>query len=107
LHDVVENVIGDLPELNDISEPEFFHRPDGSYLVDGSMSILDLKDLLGVRSLTEENEEESGFHTVGGLAMNKLDHVPRVGDKFVLKGYRFEIMDMDGHRVDKLLIKML
>jgi putative hemolysin len=107
LHDVAENIMGELPELEDESEPEFFQRSDGSYLVDGSMSIVDLKDLLGVRYLTEENDGESGIHTVGGLAMHTLDHVPGVGDKFVLKGYRFEIMDMDGHRVDKLLIKML
>ncbi len=107
LHDVAENIMGDLPELEDKSEPEFFQRSDGSYLVDGSMSIVDLKDILGVRYLTEEDDEESGIRTVGGLAMHKLDHVPGVGDIFILKGYRFEIMDMDGHRVDKLLIKML
>lgn len=107
LHDVVENIMGDLPALQDKNEPEFFHRPDGSYLVDGSMSIVDLKDLLGVRSFTEGDGKESGIHTAAGLAMHNLNHVPRVGDNFILKGYRFEIMDMDGHRVDKVLIKML
>jgi putative hemolysin len=107
LHDVVENIMGDLPAIEDKSEPEFFQRPDGSYLVDGSMSIEDLKDLLHVRTLTEEDDEESGINTVGGLAMHKLDHVPGVGNKFVLKGYQFEIIDMDGHRVDKLLISKL
>jgi len=107
LHDVVENIMGDFPGMYDKSDPEVFHRPDGSYLVDGSMAIVDLKDLLGVRSLTDDEDEESGINTVGGLAMNKLDHVPRVGDKFSLKGYKFEIIDMDGHRVDKLLISII
>lgn len=107
LHNITENIMGDLPALEEEDEPEYMQRADGSYLVDGSLVLEDLKDLLGVRSLFEADEEESGINTVGGLAMYKLQHVPRVGDIFIVKGYQFEIVDLDGNRVDKLIITKL
>jgi len=109
LHDIIENIMGDMPAIEDKNEVEFFRREDGSYLVDGSIKIDDLKDLLGVRSLIEDEEadEESGINTAAGLVMHKLEHIPEVGDKFTAKGYLFEIMDMDGNRVDKILISLL
>jgi putative hemolysin len=107
LHDIIENIMGDLPAIDDQYEAKYFQRPDGSYLVDGSIKLADLKDLLKVRSLVEDENEESGIYTIGGFAMHKLEHIPEVGDIFTAKGYRFEIMDMDGNRVDKLLITLL
>jgi putative hemolysin len=109
LHDIIENIMGDMPAIEDKIDTEFFRREDGSYLVDGSMRIDDLKDLLGVRSLIEDEDadEESGINTLAGLVIHKLEHIPKVGDTFTAKGYRFEIVDMDGNRVDKILITLL
>lgn len=102
LHDVTENIMGDLPAIEDEDEPEVFRREDGSYLIDGSMLIEDVEDLLDLPSLYDDNEDEANVNTIGGLAMYKLNRIPKAGDKFTIKDRVFEIVDMDGNRVDKL-----
>lgn len=102
LHDVTENIMGDLPAIEDQDEPEVFRREDGSYLIDGSMLIEDVEDLLDLPSLYDDNEDEANVNTIGGLAMYKLNRIPKAGDKFTIKDRVFEIVDMDGNRVDKL-----
>jgi putative hemolysin len=104
LHDISENILGDLPALFDQTQPEIFKRDDGSYLVDGSLKIEDLQDLLNSKILGNEFESEN-ITTLGGLAMAVLNRVPSVGDIFMMANYHFEIIDMDGHRVDKVLVK--
>jgi len=104
LHDVTENIMGDLPEITDEDQPEAFRREDGSYLIDGSMMIEDVQDLLDIRSLFDEDEVRSHINTIGGLTMFKLNRIPKIGDTFVVQGYKFEIVDMDGNRVDKLMV---
>jgi putative hemolysin len=104
LHDVTENIMGELPAIEDPDEPEVFQREDGSYLIDGSMTLEDVKDLLQLYSLSNKDEDVSNINTIGGLAMYKLNRVPRIGDKFHVKGHLFEIIDMDGHRVDKIMV---
>jgi len=106
LHDVTENIIGDLPETGDADEPEAYKRDDGSYLIDGSMKLGDVKDLLGIRYLFEKGRERSSINTIGGYAMYKLNKIPRIGDKFQIEGFLFEIVDMDGNRVDKLMASL-
>jgi putative hemolysin len=106
LHDISENILGDLPALFDKTQPEFFKRDDGSFLVDGSVKIEDLQDFLNSKILGSEFESEN-ITTLGGLAMAVLNRVPSVGDIFVMANYHFEIIDMDGHRVDKVLIKLI
>jgi putative hemolysin len=103
LHDISENILGDLPALLDQTQPEVFKRDDGSFLCDGSLKIEDLEDLLERPILASEFESQN-ITTLGGLAMAVLDRIPMAGDLFVLGDYRFEIMDMDGNRVDKVLI---
>lgn len=105
LHDVTENIIGDLPEITDEDQPEAFRREDGSYLIDGSMMIEDVQDLLDVRSLFDEDEVRSHINTIGGLTMFKLNRIPKIGDTFIVQGYTFEIVDMDRNRVDKLMVR--
>jgi putative hemolysin len=105
LHDVAENIMGDFPEFEDTDEPDVFQREDGSYLIDGSMTLEDAKDLLELSSLFEKDEEEVNINTVGGLAMYKLNRIPKTGDKFLVRGKYFEIVDMDGNRVDKLIVR--
>ncbi len=104
LHDVTENIMGDLPNIDDNEEPEVFTREDGSILIDGSLSIEDVEDLLDLNSLLDPEDEDPNVNTIAGLAMYKLGRVPHSGDFFYIRGYKFEIMDMDGLRVDKLLI---
>ncbi|MDP2853891.1 MAG: hemolysin family protein [Smithellaceae bacterium] len=107
LHDLTENIMGDLPALGDIDEPEVFQREDGSYLMDGSMKVEDVEDLLKVHSLFEEEDERPDVNTLGGLAMYQLNRIPKIGEKFTASGYLFEIVDMDGNRVDKLLVRVV
>jgi len=104
LHDVTENIMGDLPESTDDDQSEVFRREDGSYLVDGSMMIEDVQDLLEIRSLFDDDEVKSNINTIGGLTMYKLNRIPKTGDTFITQGYKFEIVDMDGNRVDKIMI---
>jgi putative hemolysin len=102
LHDVLEAIVGDMPFADEEDEPLLFEREDGSWLVDGSLPIAEFKTAFRVEDLPEEAERH--FHTVGGLAMTVLRRVPRAGDKFEISGLKFEIMDMDGKRVDKVLV---
>lgn len=107
LHDLTENIMGDLPALGDPDDPEVFQRDDGSYLIDGSMKVEDAADLLKVSSLFEDEDEKPDVNTLGGLAMYRLNRIPKIGDRFSAGGYFFEIVDMDGNRVDKLLVKII
>lgn len=104
LHDVAENIMGDLPAFEDMDHPEVFRREDGSFLIDGSMLIEDVEDLLELYSLYEDREEEPNVNTIGGFAMYKLSRIPKTGDKFKVRNRVFEIVDMDGNRVDKLSV---
>jgi putative hemolysin len=101
LTDVLEAIVGDIPALDDEGEPEAVQREDGSWLLDGMMSVDELQMLLDLDALPEENED---YATVGGLFMAELGRVPTVGDTFAWQHLRFEVMDMDGHRVDKVLV---
>lgn len=107
LHDLVENIMGDLPLLNDVYEPEIITRADGSLLVDGSMLWIELMEKLEIKLDADDEELLSGINTVGGFAMAKLNKIPISGDSFSSGGYSFEVVDMDGKRVDKLMIKKL
>jgi len=102
LEDVLEERVGEIRGEYDVEEPAVVPREDGSLLVDGSLSLVDLKEALGIEYI--EGEETREFHTLGGLLMALLRRVPRVGDKVEVSNYRFEVVDMDGLRVDKVLV---
>lgn len=102
LNDVSEAVIGELPSLEDLNEPLVIKRDDGSWLLDGMLSIDALKEILQRENLP--SEDEGYYQTLGGFAMNILGRVPTSGEHFEAVGFRFEIMDMDGNRVDKVLV---
>ncbi|HPT02942.1 MAG TPA: hemolysin family protein [Bacteroidales bacterium] len=104
LHDVAENIMGDLPEPEDSEKPEYYRRDDGSLLVDGSMILEDVEGLLNVKTLLDENEGRANINTIAGLILYKLNRIPQTGDKLTIKGFMFEVVDMDGNRIDKLLI---
>jgi putative hemolysin len=102
LTDVLTAIVGELPSSNIPEEQDILVRSDGSLLIDGSVSIERFKSVLEI----EENlpgEDENAFNTLGGFAMYVLGRIPQVTDHFEAAGYRFEIMDMDKNRVDKVL----
>ena len=102
LTDVTEAIVGDLPSEPG-EEPLIVRREDGSWLMDGSLDIDTVLRTLDDDSLLSA-EDRQHYHTLGGLAMLALDRVPQIGDTFERGPYRFEIVDMDGNRVDRLLV---
>lgn len=100
LIDMMEAIVGDIPSLEEIAEPPVVRRDDGSWLVEGYYEADDLKELLHVDALPDEED----FQTLGGFIVSRIGRLPRVGDTFEWSGYRFEVVDMDGNRVDKVLI---
>lgn len=105
LFDVLEAIVGELPASDEPSEPEIVRREDGSYLLDGMLPIDELKDLFNLDDLPEE--EKIGFQTLGGFMMNQLGHIPESGQHFQYQNFSFEVVDMDAHRVDKVLVSPL
>jgi putative hemolysin len=103
LSDVLEAIVGAVPEAGEPEEPDVVRREDGSLLVDGGASLARLQEAVG-RPIELPADEAGSYHTLGGLVMARLGHVPHVGDRFSFAGLRFEVLDMDGHRVDKVLV---
>lgn len=102
LHDLTESVFGDILEEYEEEEEEIVVRKDGSMLVDGSMNMYDFMDEMEIMSCEELQTED--FSTLGGMAMFFIGGIPRTGDIFTYKNLQFEVVDMDGERVDKLLV---
>ncbi|MBI2315129.1 hypothetical protein HYU93_03705 [Candidatus Daviesbacteria bacterium] len=95
-------MVGDIPTIDELEERGITKREDGTYLVDGLAPIDEFKDYFHIGKLPDE---KSGvFHTVGGFIMYRLGHIPASGDKVEWTDFRFEVMDMDGNRIDKILI---
>jgi putative hemolysin len=103
--DILEAIVGDLPARGEPDEPEVMRREDGTWLMGGALSIEEMKDKLEIDHLPDE--EDGTFQTVGGFVMAKLGKVPHVGDHLDWGGFRFEVMDMDQRRVDKVLVTPL
>jgi putative hemolysin len=97
INDLIEEIVGD------IERPQVTERADGSWLLDGLLPVEDLKDLLDIKDLPEE--EEGHYQTLGGFIMAHLGRIPAAADRFEWGGFGFEVMDMDGRRVDKVLVK--
>jgi len=105
LVDVLEELVGDFPAFDEPREARIVRREDGSWLVDGALELEELKRLLAVKKLPGEAEDD--FQTMGGFVLAQLQRIPREGDHFDSSGFRFEVADMDRHRVDKVLIQRL
>lgn len=106
LNDVLEEIVGDALLPKEGLEPsQIVVRADGSWLVDGLLPIERLKTTLHLKALGDE--EKGDYQTVGGFVMAQLGRIPSASEFFELDGFRFEVMDMDGHRVDKVLVQVL
>lgn len=102
LNDLIEAIVGNIPNDDEIDEPQMVQREDGSWLLDGLLSIDELKKLFQKESLPDEQAEN--YQTLGGFVMTSLGRIPQAGEHFEAVGLRFEVMDMDGIRVDKVLV---
>ena len=100
LHDLTENIFGTLPDLDDTEEPSIVKRDDGSLLIDAMIPIDELRETI---NLKEFDFEDADYSTLAGFILYKLSEIPKVGDHFETEGYRFEIMDMDKSKIDKVL----
>lgn len=103
-NDILEAVVGAMPTAGEEAQPDAVRRSDGSWLVDGLMDVETFKALFDIENAELPDEELSIYQTLGGLAMHQIDAIPAVGQTFAWQGFRFEVMDMDGRRVDKVLV---
>jgi len=104
LHDLTEAIMGDLPDEDDDDTPEIVKRADGSLLIGGQVLIGDLNHYLG-KDLLEENN--NAYTTVAGFFLNELERLPIVGDQVTEPNFIGEVMDMDGNRIDKVMITLI
>ena len=100
LHDLLEAITGEFHTSNR-EDSWAVQRDDGSWLLDGMLAIPELKDILGLKSVVEE--ERGRYHTLAGMLMQLLGRVPSEADHVEWEKWRFEIIDMDGQRIDKVL----
>ena len=101
LHDLMEVIIGDLPDQDEDTTDNIVKRTDTEYLLDGKTLIYELNQYFQ-EEIVEENSHK--YTTVAGFIMNNMDHIPRVGEKFEFGNSELEILDMDGIRIDKVLL---
>lgn len=102
LRDILEALVGDLPEPEDFKDPDVVEREDGSFLIDGMLSVDEFRGIFDLGTLP--GEEENYYQTLGGFVLTTLGRIPRPGDHFEYEGLTIEVVDMDGNRIDKLLI---
>ena len=102
LNDVMVEIVGDVPTFDD-DEPQAVQREDGTWLLDGMLSIEDFCELFNIEEFSAE--DRGSYQTLGGFVMTQLGRIPIATDSFEWEGMRFEVMDMDGNRVDKILLE--
>jgi putative hemolysin len=103
INNVMEVLVGDVATVEDEFQPEIMQREDGSWLVDGNIPIERFREAMKI-DCKLPGEGIQAYRTLAGFAMMCLGRVPQVGDQFISDGLRFEIVDMDQNRVDKLIV---
>jgi putative hemolysin len=101
--DVLRAIVGELPEVGSREHPELVQRDDGSWLADGHLAIDELQTHLGRRDMAGSGD----YHTVAGFVLARLGRIPKAGDTLTWRDLRIEVVDMDGRRIDKLLVSRL
>ena len=103
LNDILEAIVGDIPQP-DVEDYEIIKRDDGTYLVDGQIPFYDF--LTRFEKTEWMHEGEHDFDTIAGFILHELEKIPKPGDKLDWKGFKLEVLDMDGHRIDKILVDL-
>ncbi|MBB3929634.1 putative hemolysin [Kaistia hirudinis] len=101
--DILTAIAGDMPERAEDEEPDAIQRDDGSWLIDGSAPIDVVERTLGLKAMTQDDD----FATVAGFMLHHFGHIPDPGESFAYEGWRFEVVDLDGRRIDKVLAERL
>lgn len=102
LNDVMIEIVGDVPSVDGQDDPQAIQREDGSWLFDGMLSVEDFFEILNTDE--PKPEERGSYQTLGGFVINHLGRIPTSSDHFEWRGMRIEVVDMDGNRVDKVLV---
>ena len=102
LNDILEAIVGDIPQTG-VLDYEIVKRDDGTYLVDAQIPFYDF--LSRFEKADWASDEEYGFDTLAGCILQELERIPQTGDKLDWRGFHFEVIDMDGHRIDKVLVR--
>jgi putative hemolysin len=105
VNDIMAAIVGDIPSFNESEEKPIVQREDGSWLIDGTVAIDEFMSYFGIDALPDQ--EEADYHSLGGFIMTYLGRIPVTGEHFVWDQYRFEIVDMDGNRIDKILVNRM
>jgi len=103
LTDILEEIVGDIPSPENADEAQAVQREDGSWLVDGLLPVDDFREALDLAEMP--GQDQGIYQTVGGFVVMNLGRMPAATDAFDWQGWRFEVMDMDGPRVDKILVQ--
>jgi putative hemolysin len=103
--DLLEAIVGDVPEIGDPADPTAVARADGSWLIDGKLPIEEFKQIFSIPDLPEK--AENYYQTIGGFVMSYLGRIPQTGDHFTWQNLTIEVVDMDWRRVDKVLVTPL
>ena len=104
-YDILEAIVGEIPEDSMDTDYLAIQRDDGSWLFDGLIVIDQLKEILDISDML--GEDRTAFQTLSGFVMSQLGRIPKTGAKFIYDGYEFEVVDMDGRRVDRVLVSRI
>ncbi|MEH2265402.1 hemolysin family protein [Nostoc sp.] len=102
LNDIMSEIVGDVPSTDGQDQPQAVQREDGSWLLDGMLPVEEFLELFGMEQW--ESEERGSYQTLGGFVITHLGRIPAAADHFEWQSMRIEVMDMDGNRVDKVLV---
>jgi putative hemolysin len=103
LNDIMEAIVGDVPQLGQ-EDYEIVKRQDNSFLVDAQIRFYDFLSYFDKAEWMNEGEHE--FDTLAGFVLHELEHIPSTGESFNWRDFSFEIIDMDGQRIDKILVNI-
>ncbi|HKY07122.1 MAG TPA: hemolysin family protein, partial [Candidatus Binatia bacterium] len=104
-HDILEAIAGDIPFEGKPTDPKAIQRHDGTWLLDGMLSVEEFKEIFHLETLP--GEKRDAYQTLGGFVFTRMGRIPSVSDFFEWNGLRIEIVDMDGKRIDKVLVSSI
>lgn len=103
LNDILEGIVGDIPGIDEIDEPTAIERDNCLWLIDSGYSVDKFKELFEIEELGDE--KKGNYTTIAGFILSFLNKIPETGEKFSWENFDFEIVDMDGHHIDKVLVR--